>query len=524
VDRLVAARKLLGDLVKDKQIEIRRLEIVGRDLAQHWEALGRPPGATELEVWLDEHAHVIELYASAKVLDELIERYLTPPREPAKLTDALHPELERQLREDPDNRESYQVYADWLQEHSDPLGELIALGVAATDGGSSDGERFDRFLSQHEARFLGGMARHLAGRAALSWRFGMVREIEDIDIMTTLEPKVWEEVLQLRVCGALQAIRLRHIWSAEHDDAITRTAAESLNAISIRVISGRFPEGLLRRNLRSFTFDAHEPITITPDTFPPSLEHLEMRAGIVEGAGFELGVRDLHLRWNTSVAQFFARMRLPRLERLTLDFAGASAADCVELLEAIQAPALTRVALGNGVLEPATIERLAKLPLASRLTALALNNLQLTDERIRQIAGTSFASLTELDVSYNELSREGIAAARGFASTLISLRQARPGNSAERRVRAFAGSRLQVAEEIADPAAWQRSGIDGTIRWARYRGDAEYELFVTADLEWYGCSCPSRYQPCKHVVALALLAERTPLANAPSEGIEDRVG
>ena len=37
------------------------------------------------------------------------------------------------------------------------------------------------------------------------------------------------------------------------------------------------------------------------------------------------------------------------------------------------------------------------------------------------------------------------------------------------------------------------------------------------------CSCPSSIQPCKHVVALALIAERHGLGERPSGGIQDRV-
>ena len=106
---------------------------------------------------------------------------------------------------------------------------------------------------------------------------------------------------------------------------------------------------------------------------------------------------------------------------------------------------------------------------------------------------------------------------------VASRRQNKRGNAMEKRVRRFAGSRLQVAEGIADPKAWKRAGVDGESRWARYRGEAEYELFVAADLSRYGCSCPSSIQPCKHVVALALVAERTALPTAPSNGIESRV-
>jgi hypothetical protein len=155
------------------------------------------------------------------------------------------------------------------------------------------------------------------------------------------------------------------------------------------------------------------------------------------------------------------------------------------------------------------------------LTSLALTNLELVDADIAKFP--RFPALAELDLSFNELTRDGLAAARELAPSVISKRQHKPGNANEKRVRRFAGSRLQVAEGIADPKHWKRAGVDGDIRWARYRGEAEYELFVSADLDRYGCSCPSSYQPCKHVVALALLAERTTVRAAPSDGIEDRI-
>jgi uncharacterized Zn finger protein len=90
-------------------------------------------------------------------------------------------------------------------------------------------------------------------------------------------------------------------------------------------------------------------------------------------------------------------------------------------------------------------------------------------------------------------------------------------------VRQWADSRLHAAQEIVDSDAWRERGVDGDLRWARYRGGDEYELFVSADLERYGCTCPSGIQPCKHVVALALVAERSRLPEAPAAGIEDRV-
>jgi len=160
-----------------------------------------------------------------------------------------------------------------------------------------------------------------------------------------------------------------------------------------------------------------------------------------------------------------------------------------------------------------------------RLTSLALTNLHLTDESMRAIARArgAFPALVELDVSHNELSRDGLAAARELAPKVISRRQQRRGASMEQRLRSWAGSRLQVAEDLADPAAWRDAAQDGDLRWGRYRGQDDYELFVSADLQRYGCTCPSTIQPCKHVVALALIAQRTILPQAPSDGLAARV-
>src|SRR5689334_24650308 len=122
MDRLVGARKLVADLVKDEQIEVRRAEIIGRDLAQWCDGAGRAPSGDELEAWLGKHAQVLELYAGTKVLDALIEQYLCAPLEKIYV-EAEHPELEAHLHDGPDVPEPYLVYADWLQEQSDVRGE-----------------------------------------------------------------------------------------------------------------------------------------------------------------------------------------------------------------------------------------------------------------------------------------------------------------------------------------------------------------------------------------------------------------
>jgi uncharacterized protein (TIGR02996 family) len=446
-------------------------------------------------------------------------RYLTPP--PADTADARHPELERQLRESPDSREAHLVYADWLQEHADPLGELIALGVASASGGDDDQARFERCLQLHEARFLGGASGQLADRLALRWRYGLVHAIEELgDAPVAL----WEQVLQLRVCENLQAITLRRACSPQLAGVIATAAPQTLSSLALESCHGRPPAELMQRGLRSLAI-AGGTIVIAPDTFPSSLERLELRVDAIEGASLRFGVRELTLALTPPIAALLGGAELPRLERLTLGIERIPAATLPQLLSDLEVPALNRLAICDGALDVRSFGELAKLPLAARLTSLALTNLELDDAAMRALVAhrAAFEALVELDVSYNELSREGLAAARDFASTVVNHRQHRRGNANERRARKFAGSRLQVAETILDPKDWKRAFLDGEIRWARYRGEAEYELFVSADLVRYGCSCPSSYQPCKHVVALALLAERTTLREAPSHGLEERV-
>ena len=283
---------------------------------------------------------------------------------------------------------------------------------------------------------------------------------------------------------------------------------------------GGLPVALLHRPLRSLSLHRYSPLEL--EGLPPTLERLELRIPTVSSlVPLELGIRELSIVATAANLEFLATAKLPNVERLTLDLDDGSLAAS---LEELQLPALAHLVLRNGQLSATTFASLAKIPLAAKLQSLGLVNLGLTDETIAPLAGTrGFSALAEIDVSFNELSRDGLETVLGLARTVTSTRQLRRGQSMEKRVRKLAGTRLQAAEEIADPKAWRRAGIDGDIRWARYRGEAEYELFIAGDLSRYGCSCPSTIQPCKHVIALALIAERTPLSPAPSNGVETRV-
>lgn len=63
------------------------------------------------------------------------------------------------------------------------------------------------------------------------------------------------------------------------------------------------------------------------------------------------------------------------------------------------------------------------------------------------------------------------------------------------------------AKKLAKAAAWRRLGRDGDAVWGvalGSKGDA-YAVFARSAAD-ARCSCPSRKKPCKHALALLLLA------------------
>jgi len=508
VDTLVAARKLIAELVTGEQIEVRRAEIVGRDLAKLVETLRRPPSGEELETWLGEHAQVTELYASATELDELVFRHLVAPAPMAPAVEARHPELEAQLRADPGNTDLYLVYSDWLQGQGDPFGELIAYGVA------KDETRFERHLKLHEERFLGPSA---VVKNHMRWRNGMVQAIEG----ASLTPAAWRALLGLRICELLESLTFELGFSRGErevrfgvEEAIAAHAATTLRRVELVSWTDPLPEQLFQRALRSLAIQS--PATVALRVLPRSLERLELRVGELDRPLGERSIRELEIQITPRVAPSLRGAQLPYLERLVVvDCARGLELD--NLLATMALPALRHFGLDGG--------ELVALPDLPDVATIALTNLGLDDETIKAIvrACRSLPKLRVLDVSDNELSREGLALVRELPVEVISRRQHKRGSNTERRIRRFAGSRMHVAEEIAELKAWKHAGQDGTVRWARYRGEDEYELFISIDLQRYACTCPSSIQPCKHVVALTIVAERHGLPRAADPALVNRV-
>ena len=69
---------------------------------------------------------------------------------------------------------------------------------------------------------------------------------------------------------------------------------------------------------------------------------------------------------------------------------------------------------------------------------------------------------------------------------------------------------IKAARGLARPAKWLTLGHDEQALWGECKGSALYQISVEPGEPAFKCTCPSRKLPCKHVLALLLLAADEP--------------
>src|SRR3954452_23540118 len=74
------------------------------------------------------------------------------------------------------------------------------------------------------------------------------------------------------------------------------------------------------------------------------------------------------------------------------------------------------------------------------------------------------------------------------------------------------GRVLRAARELAVPGRWSLLETGGGGAWGELQGSgaAPYRVEARLDGPAGRCTCPSRKQPCKHALALLLLAAEEP--------------
>jgi len=452
-------------------------------------------------------------------------------------------ELERAIADDP-SPEAFLVYADWLQARGDPRGELGALQHALEL--KPDQPKLvraaARLLSEGGAYLLPprlaealrkrrGKDKPETGYCELRWRGGFVYGAR-IGRSSPKPPYTVRELTAMllahpsgRLLCELEIGALGEKEAPDYQGVVEALTAAAPRALHQLVLARFAPE---EQELAATSLGEVGAL----GEAMPRLRQLTLRGELgLEGAAFpRLAELELESTGLDRPLRQLAAADLPRLETLRLGCA-RSALDPKAARAAFDALArgpLCRLAVRDCDNTVELVDALLGSPLAPRLLDLDLGGGSLTDNQARRLTGAALARLERLVVEGNHLTDQSRTALADLEVELdFGTQRPRPvAGLTEGKVRAFAGNprTMGSARGLADPARWNRVGLDRGALWGEYTGSDAYEVFVRVEGTDGACTCPSFNYPCKHVVALLLMAAHCkPIPEAPAPpGLEQR--
>jgi uncharacterized protein (TIGR02996 family) len=316
--------------------------------------------------------------------------------------------LEAEIVRDPDNSAAYGVLGDWLEQHGDPRGTLIALSLAKLDAQAK------KHLALHAEYLLGSLAP--LAPDDVTWQLGYIRKVH------------------------LQADRHAPLdtWLAR---VLDHPSARFLGELSIggqtraaealAVLAERAPPTLRALRLWQMWQQDLSPLwAAMPELRRLSLAGQALALGTFELPELErLEIVDSEL--SNANARVIARAAWPTLAQLKLDFGtgyltgDASIDDVFTLLGRRDLPKLSRLSLLHTRYIRELVRELPESPIAAQLELLDLSNNQMTDSHAVELAQhrAKFPKLQQLDVSANRLSSAGIDALGVLAPKIRAVRQ-----------------------------------------------------------------------------------------------------
>ncbi len=441
---------------------------------------------------------------------------------------AIHLELEAQIHARPDDPAPALVYADWLQQREDPRGGLIAiqhqLALAPDDAALRDAER--TLLDAHGPYLLPERLHALLrqprrrgedpdARCEVTWCRGFLASARLARRAAPAQPEVAalvDELLGHPSAHFLRRLALGPLGTPHEYNYIDVVAA----------IARRGHPRLEELVLGDFGPAMELAFSRAGNVSPllgaaPRLRRLALRAGSLrfESALAHAGLRELAVTVATISEGNLARLlgaRLPALESFELACPGLelTGAELAAMLRGAAMPRLRRLALRGTVGTLGALEEILGSPLMPQLEVLELPGGDLDDraaESLATIRAPRLRHLARLDVSGNPMSE---AAARRLSQLCGSVEAApRPrGALAARDViaRAPDARSMAAARAIARPERWMALGRDRDRVWGEYDGGDNYYVWARLDGPAAGCNCASPKDPCKHALALLLIA------------------
>ncbi len=321
--------------------------------------------------------------------------------------------LEAALVATPDQPEPYRVYADWLQEHEDPRGALIALQVP--EASKFMQTRAQRLIESNAVRLLGPLCA-MAGSPWLKWRWGFVQELA-LDLERAADSvKALETFLAHPSALALRTLRLETAHAKVLERGLGSILADARALGHLFVGGSKAPPYLepLEGRLKS-------PIL-------RSWESLHLRVSEVELQRLEPeNLRALRLevsRLTLKNLRALLSVEWPKLQTLELWF-GPVEGEAKAWLEALQplfsgrlTPTLRRLGLVNTSFTDPICQSLSKAKLANQLQLLDLSLGRMSARGAKHLT-SGLRNLKLLDLRGLRLSKAMRAALKGLDAVIL---------------------------------------------------------------------------------------------------------
>ncbi len=366
----------------------------------------------------------------------------------AKLN-ARNPELEKAILANPNDRDAYTVYADWLIEQGDPRGELISLQLGNKEGQAK------KLIEEHSDYFLGPLADH--------------QEVHDeggnnstTKLRSSAQEMEWQKTQRQAFLWRNGFIHRLRLSSNEYQGKYEGDLVDILEQVFDHP-SGRFVVELAFHSNGDPNDDDLQdlidmigkkgPPTIRKITFGDNVDQISwhhtgnlakmwkavpnLRTLDIESGEFDVGkmvapklekARFITGGLSKSCGKNIATATMPNIKHLEIYYGTDEyGGDCTikevkPLLDRTDLPKLEYLGLKNSEFQNEIAKALPTAKILKQLKTLDLSLGTMTDEGAEAMAAhaDAFSHLEVLDLTRNFLTKKGIAAVKKLAKKVIT--------------------------------------------------------------------------------------------------------
>lgn len=321
------------------------------------------------------------------------------------------PNLEKAIIAAPGSPDGYAVYGDWLSEQGDPLGELIALGVALNKKKDASLKRkHDQLIEKNKASWIGALDKLKAdSELDIEWFCGFMKRVRigNEEWSETNGLETWKTLRKLPTAKFIQELEL---WMFEDDDG-----EPSYEPILKSMVSMGLP-----KTLRSLAFDVRgyqvswTHLGDLSKLYPQleKLENLKLHVGNMKlGAAIDLpSLKSFEVvtgGFTRDNVKSVVNAKWPNLEKLVLYFGddeygcNVKIKDLKPLFDGKSLKKVKHLGLCNAQFQDEIAEEIVRAPILKQLETLTLSHGIMTDRGAKALVDNAkaLAHLKSLDVS-----------------------------------------------------------------------------------------------------------------------------